>query len=159
MSAYVEAVGWGLLATVPLTAILSGSQVLGWTRMSLPLMVGSIVTGHRATALVAGTVLHFVLGCVFALLYALVFEELGRATAGLGALLGLYHGAFVLTVLVEHLPDVHPRMAGDHHGPDPTRLLQPPGFLALHYGTQTPLFTLIAHVVYGAVLGAGYAPG
>lgn len=52
------------------------------------------------------------------------------------------------------LPSLHPRMAGDLHGPDVVRQLEPPGFLALTYGYQTPVSVLIAHVVYGMILGA-----
>ena len=54
------------------------------------------------------------------------------------------------------LPGLHPRMAGDLQGPDVVRQLEPPGFLALNYGYQTPVSVLIAHVVYGAILGAFY---
>ncbi len=54
------------------------------------------------------------------------------------------------------LPDLHPRMASERHGPTPTRLLQPPGFLGLHYGLRTPLVVVAAHIVYGVVLGAVY---
>jgi hypothetical protein len=28
--------------------------------------------------------------------------------------------------------------------------------MALHYGRRTPLITIIAHILYGAVLGAFY---
>ena len=34
--------------------------------------------------------------------------------------------------------------------------LRPDGFLALHYGLRTPVSVLIAHVVFGIVLGAFY---
>jgi len=34
--------------------------------------------------------------------------------------------------------------------------LEPPGPLALHYGVQTPVSIVLAHVIYGAVLGAFY---
>jgi hypothetical protein len=34
--------------------------------------------------------------------------------------------------------------------------LQPPGFLALNYGRRTPLVTVAAHLLYGAILGAFY---
>jgi hypothetical protein len=146
------------VATVPLTAIVELSQLQGWTRMSLPYLVGTLFTGRPYLAMALGGAAHVAFGAAFALLYALAFEQLGRASWWLGALFGTYHAAFVLTVLVQLLPDFHPRMAGEHHGPDPTPLLQPPGFLALHYGTRTPLLTLAAHVVYGAVIGAGYQP-
>ncbi len=47
-------------------------------------------------------------------------------------------------------------MAEEDEGPDPTPMLQPPGFLALNYGAQTPLTTVAAHVVYGAIVGGLY---
>jgi hypothetical protein len=51
---------------------------------------------------------------------------------------------------------LHPRMAGEHRGPTAPRQLEPPGFMALHYGYQTPASVLVAHVVYGAILGGFY---
>jgi len=59
-------------------------------------------------------------------------------------------------VVMPALPDLHPRMASKHHGPTPTRQLEPPGFMALNYGRNTPGITLGAHVVYGGLLGAFY---
>jgi hypothetical protein len=32
-------------------------------------------------------------------------------------------------------------------------LLEPPGFLLRNYGRQTPLATLVSHIVYGAIVG------
>lgn len=147
---------WGLLATAALTLISSGSQQLGLSRMSLPFMLGTMVTPRRRQAMIFGFGIHFLLGIVFAVLYALVFEGWHQATWWAGALLGLFHGLFLLVVGISFLPNIHPRMSGKHHGPTPTRQLEPPGLLALHYGAMTPLVTLIAHVVYGVILGAFY---
>ncbi|HKY68306.1 MAG TPA: hypothetical protein VJM49_18115, partial [Acidimicrobiales bacterium] len=63
-----------------------------------------------------------------------------------------------LTVLVPLLPGVHPRMASDRAGPDSTAGLEPPGPFAVNYGLATPLVTIAAHVVYGAVLGLTLHP-
>jgi len=38
-------------------------------------------------------------------------------------------------------------------GANTTPLLEPPGFLMLNYGPQTPLATLVAHIAYGAIVG------
>ena len=46
-------------------------------------------------------------------------------------------------------------MASEQHGPTVVRQLEPPGFLALNYGVQTPL-VLVAHLVFGMILGAFY---
>ena len=147
---------WGFLATVVLTGTLAASQMLGLSRMSIPFMVGTVVTPDRSRAMIAGTAIHFLNGWAFALPYALAFQSLCRATWWIGAIGGLVHGLFVLLVLLPLLPELHPRMATERQGPTPTRMLQPPGFLALHYGRRTPLTTLLAHVAYGAILGAFY---
>jgi hypothetical protein len=47
-------------------------------------------------------------------------------------------------------------MADEDQGPDPTPMLQPPGFAGVNYGVQTPIVTLIAHAIYGAIVGASY---
>lgn len=149
---------WGFLATLVLTTIMSGSQGLGLSRMSIPFMLGTMFTPSRDRAHAVGFGAHVVNGWIFALLYALVFESLGRAGWWLGGLLGIGHGAIVLLVLMPLLPGLHPRMASEHQGPEPTRNLEPPGFLALNYGRRAPLMTLVAHLVYGLILGAFYAP-
>ncbi len=154
MTHLASTLGWGTLATAVLTLMLTASQGLGWSRISLPYMIGTMFTSDRRLAMTIGFAVHCVLGLAFALLYALAFEGWGRSGALLGAGLGLFHGLFVLVVGMEILPEIHPRMASRHHGPAPRRQLEPPGFLAMHYGRKTPLITLLAHVAYGAVLGA-----
>ena len=97
--------------------------------------------------------IHLLVGQGFALGYAATFALLGQATWWLGGLLGALHGAVALTVLVPMLVGVHPRMASEQAGPASTAVLEPPGLLALNYGTQTPLVTLAAHLAYGTALG------
>lgn len=149
---------WGLFATGVLTLVMTGAQQLGWSRMSLPFMIGTMFTDRRGPAIVAGSVAHLLFGLAFASLYALVFESWGEGSWLRGLLLGLYHGLFILVVVLHYLPNVHPRMASKHHGPTPTRELEPPGALGLHYGRRTPLIALAAHLAYGAILGAFYVP-
>lgn len=146
----------GFVATVVLSTLMAAAQGLGLSRMSLPLMLGTMFTADRRRALLIGFVLHFINGWLFAFFYAWVFEDWGRATWWLGAGIGLMHGLAVLVALMPILPAVHPRMASEGRGPEPTKALEPPGFLALNYGRQTPTITLIAHVVYGAILGGFY---
>jgi hypothetical protein len=33
-------------------------------------------------------------------------------------------------------------------------MLEPPGFLLLNYGIGTPVVTVLAHIAYGAIIGA-----
>jgi hypothetical protein len=148
---------WGLAATIVLTTILAASQGVGLTRMSIPFLLGTIFTGQRDRAKVIGVAIHLVSGWVFALLYLALFRAWGGGGALRGAVMGAVHALFLLTVVLPVYPGIHPRMASEHHGTDVRRQLEPPGFL--HYGPQTPLTVLVAHVVYGAILGTLYRFG
>jgi len=147
---------WGFLATLVLTTLMAGAQGVGLSRVSIPFLLGTIVTPHRARAGLVGFVVHLANGWIFALLYAALFQSVGRATWWMGAALGALHGLVVLIALLPLLPGLHPRMASERRGPEPTRALEPPGFLGLNYGRRTPLVTIFAHVVYGAILGGFY---
>ncbi|HEX5759694.1 MAG TPA: hypothetical protein VF121_10905 [Thermoanaerobaculia bacterium] len=147
---------WGFFATVVLTTTMSASQGLRLSRMGIPFLLGTMLTPDRKRASLAGFAMHFANGWLFALLYALAFEAWGDATWWLGAGLGLVHGFAVLAALMPLLPSLHPRMASEDHGPEPTPQLEPPGFLALHYGRGTPVVTLLAHALYGGILGGFY---
>jgi hypothetical protein len=150
---------WGFVATIVLTTLMSAAQGLGLSRMSVPFILGAMVTPDRDRAPVLGFLIHLANGWAFAVVYALAFESWGRATWWLGAGIGLVHALAVLLAVMPVLPGFHPRMASERRGPDPTRALEPPGFLALHYGRGTPAVTVIAHVVYGAILGGFYRLG
>jgi len=147
---------WGLLATGVLTTLLQAGQGLRLTRMDPTLLLGTMVTADRDRARVIGFAIHFFNGWWIAALYILFFHGLGLATWWLGAIMGVAHTAFVLVAVLPALPGVHPRMASDYTGPEPTPMLEPPGFLALNYGYRTPLAVLVAHIAYGTVLGAFY---
>ena len=147
---------WGFVGTIVLTTIMQGGQSLGLSRMSLPFILGAMFTPNRDRAPMFGFLLHLVNGWLFAFLYAFAFESWHRATWWLGAAIGLVHALAVLVALMPVLPGFHPRMASEQRGPEPTRMLEPPGFLALHYGRRTPLLAVVAHLVYGAILGGFY---
>ena len=149
---------WGLISTIVLTTLMSSSQGLGLTRINIPYLLGTMVTADRDRARLAGFGLHLLFGWLFAFLYAAVFQSWRRATWWLGAGIGLTHALFVLVAGLPLLPAVHPRMANEQRGPTPTHQLEPPGFLALHYGHQTPVSVVLAHLVYGAMLGTFYRP-
>lgn len=153
-----EVLLWGFVATLFLTTIMAAGQGLGLSRMSIPYMLGTLFTPNHRHAMVIGFALHFFNGWVFALFYALIFEDLCQSGWLLGAVIGLIQALVVLVTLLPILPYLHPRMASEHRGPEPTRALEPPGFLALNYGRRTPLVTLIAHLIYGGVIGGFYHP-
>jgi hypothetical protein len=147
---------WSFVATLVLTMILRLGQAMGYTRMDLPLMLGTMVSADRDKARAQGTALHLINGWLFGAIYVAAFRSWRRSGPAAGALIGLVHGLAVLVVGLPLLPSAHRRMASDFTGPQPTTSLEPPGFLALNYGRSTSLLTLAAHLLYGAILGAFY---
>ena len=102
-----------------------------------------------------GYAVHFVNGLLFALVYYAGFVVLGRAGWALGLLFGLAHAMFAGTTLVNVLlPAIHPRMGTPNSAADSSPLLEPPGFMLLNYGRSTPALTIVAHLAYGAIVGA-----
>jgi hypothetical protein len=147
----------GFLGTVVLTTILRGASELGWTRIDLPFLLGTAVTADRVHAKVFGYLLHFVFGLLFAVAYYAVFVVIDRSGIVLGALLGLIHALFAGTALVNILlPAVHPRMGTGFDAAGSAPVIEPPGFMLINYGRQTPIATIISHVAYGAIVG-GFA--
>lgn len=146
---------WGFAATIVLTTLTIAGQSVGLTRIDLPFILGTMFTSNRDLAKVVGVAMHIVNGWVFAVVYALFFELL-PPTWWFGALAGLVQGVFVVVVALPILPGIHPRMVSDFRGPQPTRLLEPPGFLAANYGRNTAAVMVFGHVVYGMLLGGMY---
>ena len=149
---------WGFAATVVMTTILVAAQYLRLTRMSLPYLLGMLVTGDRDKAKVMGVFFHLLNGWAFSLMYVAAFHAWGGPAWWKGALIGLVQSLFILGVILPVMPGMHPRMASEHGGPTIARQLEPPGFLALHYGVQTPVAVVIAHLAFGIILGIFYKP-
>jgi hypothetical protein len=148
------AVAGGFLGTLVLTTALRAASELGLTRMDLPFLLGTVVSGDRARAKALGYAMHFLAGQLFAFAYFGIFSAIGHSGWGLGALFGFLHGLFAGTALVTVLlPVVHPRMGTPLTAAADQPLLEPPGFMMLNYGRRTPLATVAAHVAYGAIVG------
>jgi hypothetical protein len=144
---------WGLAGTVTMTGILLAANGLGLSRLSIPFLVGTILTANRRAANVAGFGFYIAGGWAFALLYFLFFSSIGIYSWWIGAALGFLHGVFLLVAALPLMPFVHPRMASSYDAPVARPQLEPPGFLGLHYGRGTPASFLAAQTLYGAVLG------
>ena len=148
------AVAGGFIGTLVLTTGLRAANELGLTRVDLPFLLGTAVTGDRARAKALGYLMHLVAGELFALLYYAIFAAIDTDGWLLGAVFGLLHGLVAATALVGTLlPVVHPRMGSALSAADSNPLLEPPGFLLRNYGRGTPIVTLLAHIAYGAIVG------
>jgi len=149
---------WGLVAACAMATVQEGSQHFGMARMSFPFLIGSFFSGDRREAERTGFTIYLAGGWLFALLYGWVFESLHAASWWVGAGLGFGQALFMLLVLLPLLPSFHPRMASPWDGPEASRRIEPPGFLALHYGARAPLIHIASQMLFGAILGATY-PG
>jgi hypothetical protein len=159
VSVWGAAIG-GLVGTFLLTTILRAASELRLTRIDLPFLLGTAVTADRGRAKAVGYVLHFAAGLLFAMAYAVGFAAVHRSGWLLGAGFGLIHGLFAGTALVNVLlPIVHPRMGTPMASIESIALLEPPGFMMTNYGRSTPIVSLAAHVVFGAIVGAFAAAG
>ena len=147
---------WGFAATLILTTVMAASKPLGLTRMDLPFLLGTLFTSNRNKAPLYGFLTHLFIGWLFAFIYAVAFKSAGLFTWWFGLAVGFVHGAFVLSAGLQLIAVFHPRMAQPYQGPTPTRQLEPPGFFALNYGRGTPVVTMLAHLIYGGVLGIFY---
>jgi hypothetical protein len=154
---------WGFAATVVLTTIMAASQGVGLTRMNIPFLLGTMLSPDRDRATPIGVAIHLVNGWLFSFVYVAAFHLWPRTGALaawpqwlVGTLIGLVHATFVLAVVMPILPGMHPRMASATAGPRAGRQLEPPGFLGLRYGLRTPISVVLAHLAFGALLGALY---
>lgn len=148
------AIAGGFVGTLVLTTTLLAATRLRLTRIDLPFLLGTAFVADPGRARALGYALHFLAGVCFALIYYAVFVAIGEASWWLGALFGVLHALFAGTALVNLLlPLFHPRMATGGSAADSTPLLEPPGFLLLNYGLNTPVVMVIAHIVYGAIVG------
>jgi hypothetical protein len=146
----------GAVATVVMTIMMKGASAAGMTEMpSFELMTGSMVSGERGKAMVAGAFIHYVMmGTVaFGLAYAFIFSLIGEADWWLGALIGVGHGLVVGLMAMPMMPSMHPRMGervatvGD--GSD--IWIESPGAMGRNWGAATPVGVLAGHAVYGLV--------
>ena len=151
---------WGALAGGAVGAVVLASglriaQEAGWTRMDIPLLLGTAFTENRSRATALGYALHILNGLLFALVYFAIFDAVGQAGWLFGLALGAVHALFVGGGLVNvMLPAVHPRMGTPWTDAEETPLLESPGFMLANYGRNTAAVTFVLHLAFGAIVGA-----
>ena len=70
---------WGIIATLAMNAIMFSSQNFGWSRLNLPLLLGTFFTDDRKSANTLGFFLYFIVGWLIAFFYYLFFDLVGHA--------------------------------------------------------------------------------
>lgn len=135
----------GVAGTLALTAVLLLAAALGLARLNFPMLLGSMFARPGPSALLIGLIWHLLNGLVFATLYSVAFQALGLAPdPPSGAAMGLAH-ALLAGLLLGLLGRVHPLTRAGH--------MPAPGAFGARYGARGVVMLLVAHLVYGAVLG------
>jgi hypothetical protein len=163
----------GFVASVVMTALMTMARQAGMTDMPpMPLVIGSMLSGHRAKAMSMGALAHFVVmgTVVFGIVYGLLFSAFDSDAWWVGTLIGVAHGLVVGVVFMPMMPAMHPRMSGElvvagtspapgTVGPDDHGGLRiaAPGVLGRNWGGMTPVGLVGGHAVYGLVLALVYA--
>jgi hypothetical protein len=156
----LAAITGGFIGAVVMTLMMNGAKAAGMTSMDMVLMQGAMVTGDRKKAKGIGLVTHLVMmgAIVLGSIYAWLFSLLDVAPEDLwwvGALIGVVHG-IIAGMAMAMMPTMHPRMGGDADTAGDEIHLRSPGLFGKNHGKMTPVGIMMAHIVYGLVVGLVY---
>ncbi len=136
----------GLAATLVLTLALAAGPAIGAPPLNLPLWDGTLFTLNLTLAVGFGYLVHFAVGVVLASLYVQVVAPRLTAEPWLkGAIFGTMVWAALLLIGLPLFDALDPLVANG--------LMAAPGVAALGLGVAAPPMLLVAHLLYGAVLG------
>ena len=112
---------------------------LGLPRIDAVGMIGSLAARNKESAVTLGGAIHFSMGVLFAIIYALLWGlGIGSPTWYWGIIFGIVHGLFVIALLLAALRTF----------PQLSEQLRPgPVIIAI----------LLNHIVYGLVVAVVYA--
>jgi len=135
-------IGAGAMSVVAALLRVAG---LGW---NLELILGTVMGGApSASTFALGLAFHLLLGGLFGLLYGYLFERVwDHGGAGTGMILAVIHAALI-GMVVGLTPQFHPKVP---------EVLADPGPYFANAGVFGVLAFFGLHLVYGAIVGAGY---
>lgn len=153
----------GIAGGVVMSVMMAMARAAGLTSMNMSLIEGALFTDDEGKAKVIGAVMHLVVmsgilfGSVYAILFAAFDVEAGNAW-WYGLTFGAVH-AVVAGIGMAFMPMTHPRMASEPvaEGASSGLRLSPPGPFGANMGKPTPVGMVMAHVVYGLVVGLVYS--
>lgn len=129
----------GLVATAVMTLLIYVGPMMGMPKMDMIGMLGTMFTEDRGQATIIGGVVHFMMGILFALIYAWLWSiGVGAATWLWGLVFGAVHGVLAIVAMPMML-NVHPR---------------PP---KMELGPMMVAGIMMGHLVFGLVVALVYA--
>lgn len=134
-----SAIWSGIAGTVVMTALMYAAPLMGMPKMDMIGMLGKMFTGNPSVAYPLGTLIHFMMGALFAVVYAWLWSlGIGAGTWGWGIVYGLVHGA-IAAMVMPMMIKMHPR---------------PP---EMQMGALAVLGILMGHAVFGLVVALVYS--
>jgi hypothetical protein len=142
-----RAIVFGVLGAAAISVLSAFLRAVGLP-IRLELLLGTLFgTRPGPAAFVLGLAMHLAIGGAFGLLYGWLFETVwDHGGAFTGMILGTLH-ASLIGMAVGLTPQFHPLV--------PERIADPGPFFA-NAGTAGVLAFFAMHVLYGAIVGAGY---
>ncbi|MEX2272455.1 MAG: hypothetical protein WD690_13360 [Vicinamibacterales bacterium] len=138
----------GVVAGVVMSLGLAVGRAMGMPA-NLELMLGTMVLPAGTGAFMAGMVMHLMISGLIALIYAWGFETLThRSSALIGAGFGFIH-AIIGGLFMGMMPMMHPMIP---------EMMPAPGVFMSAMGMMGVLAEFVLHILYGATVGALYAP-
>lgn len=138
----ISAILASFAGTLAMTALMYVAPAMGMPKMDIIGMLGTMFTSNQGTARVMGVVAHFMMGAVFAIIYALLWSlGIGSPTWLWGLIFGAVHGV-VTMVMIPMMMKIHPRPTQMDNGP---KMMV--GMLAAHM-----FFGLVVALTYGALV-------
>lgn len=138
----------GLVATTVMTVMMAVAPVMGFPRMDIAVMLGTMFVSNPQAALVPGMIMHFFIGTILAFVYAAVHDRLPGPGWERGAVFGMLPFVVAAVMVMPMMGAIHPLVRSG--------AMAAPGFLMLGMGHLAPLGSLMGHLVYGAILGTIY---
>lgn len=152
-------VGWalaaGLVGGVAFLIVVTMGLAIGMTRMNFLEVLGTMLApkANRTTVYATGLAAHLMASAGFGLVHAGLLHAIGITSVGEAAgwdlALGMAHGVVILAMLPAMLTAMHPLVR--------TGAMERPGVALTGFGNGTPIGSLMAHVVFGLIVGAVYA--
>jgi hypothetical protein len=135
LSALAPLIG-GIVGTAAMTALLLFPRWLGIGKIDVIPAVGALITGKEEHAFSIGYIVHFTSGIIFAYIYwgILLLMKMPIVWWAFG-MAGFIHGIVVMLLVSITIMEHHPIARYHERGP------------------MTGLAQLLAHIVYGVVVG------
>ncbi len=140
MVLFFQTIFAGAVGTCAMTFLMTIIHRSRWANADMIRALGSLASKQYKRALIPGVIIHFAAGILFAFPYAilltLVAEPQMLPLAGMGLVLGLFHGIVVAFGLVALVSENHPVEMFRKAGP------------------EVAIAHIVGHMGYGCVVGA-----